>query len=92
MTHDCIIGCDFINLPDMMLLNIGASVWVRSLGDVKQVQELESCEIKENNKLEPTVGNIDERARSKCSELLEEFGDRIPKSTTDLGKTTATSS
>jgi hypothetical protein len=65
-----------------MLLNVSATVWVRSSKNVKQFREL-VLRNERKRQLQSTFENIDERARSK-SNKSDKFGDRISKCSTRI--------
>jgi transposase InsO family protein len=88
LLHDCIIGRDFLNLPNVMLLKIGAEVRVSQLSDVKQVCEIEND--RKNEDFEVVFGDdVTSENKLKCKRLLLEFTDRISTSLATMGNTDA---
>lgn len=87
--HDCIIGRDFLNLPDVMLLKIGAEVRVCKLGNMKEICELECSDIRQVERQLTLGESITEEDKVKCQELMAEFKDRISNSMATIGKTDA---
>lgn len=90
MTHDCIVGRDFIDLPNVMLLKIGMDVTVRELStNIKPVCDFECFEIGIKDEDKINYGEITDKQRLQCEDLLSEFSDRISKCMSELGKTDA---
>lgn len=90
MIHDCIVGRDFLNLPNVMLLKTNERVSVCELGDIKQISEVERQEAHVNDELQLNFGeNINNEDKAKCKELILEFKDRLSNSLATMGKTEA---
>jgi transposase InsO family protein len=90
MTYDCIIGRDFLNLRNVMLLKIGTEVRVCQLGNVKQVCEIKCGGTHKDEELGLVFGeDVNYNDKVKCKALLTEFEDRISHSMATIGKTDA---
>jgi hypothetical protein len=87
LMHDCIIGADFLNLPDVLLVKVEDKVSVRYLNQTKLLREPECFELQELDESAIHCGNVSPIDKRKCFDLLNEFNDRITTSMANLGKT-----
>lgn len=72
ITHDCIIGCDFLNKPDIMIVKLGNKMVVHQLADLKLSSGLENnppIACATDGKLNITIGDVNNAIKQKMLQL-----------------------
>ncbi len=91
MRHDVIVGVDFLNLPNVMVITVGNDVCVRQLRDLETDRAHLCAAIEPACSRQLSCGDgVSPECRRQCEELLEEFSDRVCSSLGNLGKTDGT--
>ncbi|KAJ3655851.1 hypothetical protein Zmor_014961 [Zophobas morio] len=91
MRHDVIVGGDFLNLPNVMVITVGNDVCVCQLRDLETDRAHLCAAIEPACSRQLSCGDgVSPECKRQCEELLEEFSDRVCSSLGNLGKTDGT--
>lgn len=76
LTYDCIVGCDVLNKPDILIIKTGTKVIVHQLSNVKLASDYINCPLScnvTNEGFKLQFGDIKEKAKRQCQDLMNEF-------------------